>query len=70
MTTITGNQTNTHIALPSLTSLGAKWNEFRTARRERNRIIRELNAYSDRDLAELGLFRHDVPAIAAGTYRR
>ncbi|HTI03247.1 MAG TPA: hypothetical protein VL752_20070 [Acidisoma sp.] len=41
-----------------------------TALRERRRIARELETYSDEELAELGFSRLDIPAIAAGTYRR
>ena len=38
--------------------------------RQRRRIARELNTYSDAELAELGFSRFDIPAVAAGTYRR
>jgi uncharacterized protein YjiS (DUF1127 family) len=38
--------------------------------RERRRIARELSTYSDSELAELGFSRLDIPAVAAGTYRR
>lgn len=37
-------------------------------RRRRARVIRELSACSDRELAELGLSRYDFPNIARGTY--
>lgn len=37
---------------------------------ERRRIARELSTYSDDELAELGFSRVDIPAVAAGTYRR
>ena len=33
-------------------------------RREQLRVYRELGAYSDRDLEEIGLRRSDVPAVA------
>jgi uncharacterized protein YjiS (DUF1127 family) len=33
-------------------------------RRERLRVYRELMAYSDRELEEIGLRRRDIPAIA------
>lgn len=41
----------------------------RAAAGERRRITRELGTYSNRELAELGLSRMDIPAIAAGNYR-
>jgi uncharacterized protein YjiS (DUF1127 family) len=37
-----------------------------TARRERRRLYRELDAYSDRELEEIGLRRADIPMIARG----
>jgi uncharacterized protein YjiS (DUF1127 family) len=41
-------------------------------RRTRRRVYRELDAYSDRELEEIGLRRADIPAIARGepVYRR
>lgn len=44
----------------------ARWDAVRQAAHERRRIYRELMAYSDRDLEEIGLRRVDVPAIARG----
>lgn len=41
-----------------------------TALRERRRIARELDSYSDDELAELGFSRLDIPAVASGSYRR
>lgn len=70
MATITRNETVPALTLPSLRRLGAAWSEFRASRREQSRIVRELNAYTNRELAELGLFRHDIPAVADGTYQR
>jgi uncharacterized protein YjiS (DUF1127 family) len=37
---------------------------------KRRQITRELMTYSDDELGELGFSRYDIPAIAAGTYRR
>jgi len=34
------------------------------ARRERRRIYRELDAYTDRELEEIGLRRADIPVVA------
>lgn len=42
----------------------------RAAARERNRIARELATYTDRDLADLGVSRDNIPDIVAGTFRR
>jgi uncharacterized protein YjiS (DUF1127 family) len=50
----------------SMVRLGAAW----LARRKRAREIQELQAFSDRELWDLGLGRSDVRAIADGTYRR
>ena len=38
------------------------------ARTEYRRTVRELSALSDRDLADIGIARSDIPAIAAGTF--
>ena len=43
---------------------------YRAEARERSRIVRELSTYSDNELCELGLSRCDIPAVAAGTFRR
>ncbi|MBV8402411.1 MAG: DUF1127 domain-containing protein [Acetobacteraceae bacterium] len=42
----------------------------RAERRERRQIVRELSAYTDRELLDLGFSRADFPAILNGTYRR
>lgn len=39
-------------------------------RREIARIEFELGTYSDRHLADLGLTRGDIPAVARGRFRR
>jgi uncharacterized protein YjiS (DUF1127 family) len=44
--------------------------EIREQRRYRNRIRNELLAYSDRELADIGLTRADIPAVVGGTFRR
>ncbi len=51
-------------------SLSLRFQAYRAAARQRNRIIRELSSYSNDELGELGLSRCDIPAVAAGTYRR
>jgi uncharacterized protein YjiS (DUF1127 family) len=40
------------------------------AAREAARVSRELGALSDRELADIGIMRADIPAIAAGIYQR
>jgi uncharacterized protein YjiS (DUF1127 family) len=44
--------------------------EVLAERRRRAQMIRELNTCSDRELADMGLSRHDFAAIARGTYQR
>jgi uncharacterized protein YjiS (DUF1127 family) len=36
----------------------------RAAQRERHQLYRELDAYSDRELDEIGMRRSDIPAVA------
>ncbi len=43
---------------------------YRAEQAHRSLIARELAAYSDRDLCDLGISRSDVPAIVNGSYRR
>jgi len=50
--------------------IGAAIRRHRDGSRERRRIERELGTYSDRELAELGITRTDIPAIARGEFRR
>ena len=69
MTTFTRSDFATHSPFPSLRRLVAAWDELRAVRRERNRIVEEMNTYTDQELLELGLFRSDIPAVADGTYR-
>jgi uncharacterized protein YjiS (DUF1127 family) len=49
---------------------GKRLEDYRRTRSERARTYVELNASSDRDLAELGYSREDLIAIARGTYQR
>jgi uncharacterized protein YjiS (DUF1127 family) len=44
----------------------ARLDGVREARRERRRVYRELDAYNDRELEEIGLRRADIPVIARG----
>ena len=43
--------------------LRASWADWRLY----NRTLRELEGLSDRDLDDLGFFRHDIPRIARET---
>ena len=67
-------RSNTGVAGNSLThrlrNLNLRFQAYKIAARERSRIIRELSTYSDDELGELGFSRCDIPAVAAGTYRR
>jgi uncharacterized protein YjiS (DUF1127 family) len=46
--------------------LGGFW----TARRQRARELDELYRFTDRELADLGLSKSDLPAIGRGAYHR
>jgi len=39
-------------------------------RQSGRQMARELSSHSDRELADMGFSRADLPAIARGTYRR
>lgn len=51
-------------------SLKVRFQAWRAQRQERARIARELLSYTDRELADLGISRSDIPAIVNGTFRR
>ena len=51
-------------------SLARKYKAWRVQRQRRLKIVRQLSAYTDRDLLDLGFSRNDFPAIINGTYRR
>ena len=38
--------------------------------RQQDRVARELSLLSDRELADFGLSRGDIPAVARGEFRR
>ena len=64
------SQTTGHGLTDRLQGLSLRFQSYRAAARERNRIARELSTYSDDELGELGFSRYDIPAVAAGTFRR
>lgn len=72
MTTLAHSQTRSfgRILAERIQGLRTRYAVQMTAVRERRRIARELETYSDEELAELGFSRLDIPAVAAGTYRR
>ena len=47
-----------------------RWHRHAAERRRIAQHTRELESYTDRELAELGLDRSDIPAVARGTYER
>ena len=53
-----------------LTQLNRRWQSALARRRKIAQVVRELETCSDRELAELGLGRGDIVAVAHGTYRR
>lgn len=50
--------------------LNTFWQRAQARRRQVSQVVRELEACSDRELAELGLARGDILAVAHGTFRR
>ena len=50
--------------------LMADYKEERRIAAEQARVREELNSYTDRELAEMGFCRSDIPNIADGTYAR
>ncbi|MDR3435570.1 DUF1127 domain-containing protein [Telmatospirillum sp.] len=50
--------------------IAAQYEEEFRIRADRARIVNELNATTDRQLADMGFSRSDIPAIANGTYQR
>ena len=47
-----------------------QWQRARAHRNEVFRITQELAGCTDRQLADLGLCRSEIPSVANGTYRR
>lgn len=64
------NRTVGHFLADQVQALNLRFQAFMAEVRERRRIANELSTYSDDELAELGFSRLDIPAVAAGTYRR
>lgn len=53
-----------------LGELRPEWQQARSQHREVARITHELSGYTDRELAELGLSRSDIPDVARGSFGR
>jgi uncharacterized protein YjiS (DUF1127 family) len=51
-------------------NFGALFSARRKQISERARIRRELETYSDRELADLGIGRADIEAVASGQFTR
>jgi uncharacterized protein YjiS (DUF1127 family) len=64
------NRSIARVLADGVQSLRARYAAYMAVVNERRRITRELETYSDDELAELGFSRFDIPAIATGTYRR
>ena len=56
--------------LASVRASPARLGAYLAARRERAREICALQAFSDRELWDMGLRRYDLRAIVKGTYQR
>ena len=71
MSTITHDQAvfghANHNSAPNVLDRFVEWNR---QRRTISRITRELNTYSDRQLADLGLSRGDIYDVARGRITR
>jgi uncharacterized protein YjiS (DUF1127 family) len=66
----------TAITFLPVKSAGSRWRHFTGALRaifaasQQQRVARELARFSERELADLGLTRGDIPAVARGERRR
>jgi uncharacterized protein YjiS (DUF1127 family) len=69
-TTVNVFEAGARAQFPRLPRLLAQFSDFRARRAQRSRIIRELNAHTDSQLADMGFVRSDIRALANGTYRR
>ena len=74
--TISSTFTSATAPVRSLAGPGTMLHQFilqrqraRAQRQEVARITRELRAYSDRQLADLGMNRSDIPDVAHGFFR-
>lgn len=56
--------------LPSLRAGLVALRDYRNTLVHRHQIARELHAHTDRELADMGITRSDIPAIVRGTFQR
>ncbi len=54
----------------NLTETASRLRRWTARRNEVARVRVELESYTDRQLVDLGISRSDIPAIAAGEWRR
>jgi uncharacterized protein YjiS (DUF1127 family) len=59
-----------HAAKATVNRLARRWRDWAANRREIARITHELNLHTDRELADMGLTRGDIDAVARGRFRR
>ena len=53
-----------------LAELRLEWQQAKSRRQEIARVTHELSVCSDRQLADLGFSRADIPAVARGAFGR
>ena len=54
----------------SIRGFADRYRAWSARRRQVNRVTAELNSYTERQLADLGLCKSDIPAVARGEFRR
>ena len=54
----------------SARGLTERYRRWADRRAQIARVSRELHSYTERQLADLGLCRSDIPDVARGTFRR
>ena len=54
----------------NLVELPSRLRRWNVRRNEMARVRLELDGYTDRQLIDLGISRSDIPAVAAGEWRR
>lgn len=63
-------QTEARPFAPALRSLFAQFSASLARAQHRARVVRELSHHTDRQLADMGIARSDIRAIARGGIRR
>jgi uncharacterized protein YjiS (DUF1127 family) len=70
MTTATQFFHSTRSAFPGVAALRERLADAVAGWSKRRQITRELNAHTDRELADMGLSRLDIHEVARGSFRR